>query len=63
MHFVDGVLYSHEPNSKADMYLFSLVEREEDFFQVLFWYGVLLADTSWSRQGHGPPPKPIHDGS
>ena len=32
VHFVDGVLYSHDPNSQVDMYLFSLVEREEDFF-------------------------------
>ena len=33
VYFIDGVLYSHEPNSKVDMYLFSLVEREEDFFK------------------------------
>ena len=36
MLFVDGVLYSHEPNSKVDMDLFSLVEREEDFFKYPF---------------------------
>ena len=32
VHFVDGVLYSHDANSKVDMYLFSLVECEEGFF-------------------------------
>ena len=32
VHFVDDVLYSHDPNSKVDMFLFSLVEREEEFF-------------------------------
>ena len=32
MYFVDGVLYSHDANSEVDMYLFSLVEHEEDFF-------------------------------
>ena len=32
VNFVNGVLYSHDPNSKVDIYLFSLVEREEDFF-------------------------------
>ena len=31
-YFINGVLYSHEPNSKVDMYLVSLVECEEDFF-------------------------------
>ena len=35
VYFIDGVLYSHEPNSKVDMYLFSLVERE-DFFKCPF---------------------------
>ena len=28
----DGVLYSHDASSKVDMYLFFLVEREEEFF-------------------------------
>ena len=32
VHFVDGVLYSHNANSKVDLYLFSLVEHEDDFF-------------------------------
>ena len=35
VHFVDGVLYSHDANSKVDMYLFSLVECEEDFLNIL----------------------------
>ena len=48
VHFVDGVLYSHDPNSKVDIYLFSLVEHKEDFFQVPFWYEVFSEDTSWS---------------
>ena len=32
VHFIDGVLYSHDANDKVDMYLCSLVEPEEDFF-------------------------------
>ena len=36
VHFVDGVLYSQDANAKVDMYLFSLVEREEDFFNYPF---------------------------
>ena len=36
VYFIDGVLYSHEPNSKVDMYLFSLVERKDDFFKYPF---------------------------
>ena len=36
VYFIDGVLYLHEPNSKVDMYLFSLVEHEEDFFKYPF---------------------------
>ena len=36
MYFINGVLYSHKPNSKVDMYLFSLAECEEDFFKCPF---------------------------
>ena len=36
VYFIDGVLYSHEPNSKVDMYIFFLVERDEDFFKYSF---------------------------
>ena len=36
MHFIDGVLYSHDANAKLEMYIFSLVEHEEDFFKYPF---------------------------
>ena len=36
VYFIDGVFYSHQPNSKVEMYLFSLVESEEDFFKYPF---------------------------
>ena len=36
VYFIDGVLYSHKPNSKVDMYLFSLVESKKDFFKCPF---------------------------
>ena len=36
VYFLDCVLYSHEPNLKVEMHLFSLVEREEDFFKYPF---------------------------
>ena len=36
VYFVDRVLYSHEPNSKVDLSLFSLVESDEDFFNFPF---------------------------
>ena len=32
VRFVDEVLDSRDANSKVDMYLFSLIEREEDSF-------------------------------
>ena len=33
VYFIDGVFYLHKLNSKVDIYLFSLVEREDDFFK------------------------------
>ena len=38
VYFIDGVLYSHshEPNSKVETSLFSLVESKEDFFKYPF---------------------------
>ena len=36
LYFIDGVLHSHEPNSKVGIYLFLLVECEEDFFKYPF---------------------------
>ena len=36
VHFVDGVLYSNDANSKVDMYLLSLVGCEEDFLKYPF---------------------------
>ena len=36
VYFIHGVLYSHDPNLKVEIYLFSLVEREEDFFKYPF---------------------------
>ena len=36
VYFVDGMLYSHESNSKVDISLFSLVVSEEDFFNFSF---------------------------
>ena len=36
VYFVNGVLYSHNSNSKVDMSLFSLVESKEDFFKYPF---------------------------
>ena len=36
VYIIDGVLYSHEPNSKVDMYLFSLVERRRTFSSTFF---------------------------
>ena len=35
-YFVDGVLHANVSQTKADMYMFSLVENEEAFFQYPF---------------------------
>ena len=36
VYFIDSMLFSHKANSKVEMSLFSMVESEEDFFQVSF---------------------------
>ena len=52
VYFVDRVLYSHDANSKVDMYLFSLVEREKDFFKYLLVRSPLRGHSlDWTRTG------------